>query len=74
MFTGSTAWRILAAHIIGWELTCPPGQTYSEEADRWIERNPILTRVLILLLAAHVSNCIPNRFDPIHQFAQLIKR
>lgn len=67
------AWLILVAHIVLYEIACPLGQTYSEEADRWIEAHPVRTRILVLLVALHLINAIPSRVDPIHQLALILK-
>lgn len=65
-------WLMLAADILAWEIShSRDGQLLSEECDRWIARNPVLARTVIVtlgaVLTAHLANLIPspNRFDPI---------
>lgn len=72
--TARNGWWATGALIVFFELTCPPGQTLSEGADLWIEKHPYRTRLLVLLLAAHVSNLLPAKVDPIHQLALILKR
>lgn len=72
--TARNGWWTTGILIALFEWNCLPGETLSEGADKWIEKHPYRTRILILLLAAHVSNMIPNRLDPVHQIALLIKR
>lgn len=60
------AWRALGLTVLAYELWAPPGQLLSEEADRWMERNPWTTRFLVGALAAHLTNFVPDRVDPIH--------
>lgn len=38
----------------------------SMAADRYLASNPLLTRIAALVVAFHVINLIPQRFDPIH--------
>lgn len=60
------AWRVMGVAIVAYEVTAPPGQLLSEEADRWMVSHPWLTRSLIFSLAAHLCNLLPERMDPLH--------
>lgn len=61
------AWIALGTLVIMWELFCPAGELLSEAFDRWISVHPFLARMGIIVLAAHLANCIDPRIDPIHQ-------
>ena len=63
---GSLAWAALAAGVVGYNLSAADGQMLSEQADRWIEKHPVLVRSLVALVAAHVANAAPSRVYPIH--------
>ncbi len=67
--TAREAWIALLVLIGAWEVLAPPGQLLSEELDILVERWPVTTRVLVLLVALHLINWLPARFDPLHQLA-----
>lgn len=62
----TSAWIVLAALVVIWEIYCPEGELLSEAVDRWIEVHPILARIPVLLVAAHLANFLPDRIDPMH--------
>ena len=68
------AWTALGAAVIAYEILAPEGQLLSEGVDRALLRYPILTRIGIALVACHLVNAIPERFDPIHQIAVHTRR
>lgn len=72
--TARNAWIGLAGIILAWEYMCPPGQLLSEEADKWVARNPILSRLGFFAVALHLGNLLPNWCDPIHLIACVIGR
>ena len=67
--TAREAWIALLALILWWEVYCPPGALLSEGVDVAIERWPVTTRALVLLVALHLINWLPARVDPLHQLA-----
>ena len=72
---GNLAWMLLAAGVVGYNVSAVgDGQMLSEQADRWIEKHPILVRLAIALVAAHVANLAPSRLDPIHSFFLAVRR
>jgi len=71
---GSIAWTALAAGVIGYNVSAREGEMLSQAADRWIESHPILVRLLIAVVAAHVANVAPQRLDPIHLFFGLVRK
>ncbi|WKW86144.1 hypothetical protein SEA_JONJAMES_171 [Gordonia Phage JonJames] len=70
------AWYTVWSIVIGYDLYCllfrPPGQTMSEEVDTWVERRPIATRIFFVLLAAHIANLTPPKYDVVHHGAVFI--
>ena len=72
--TAQNGWLAVGSLILAFELACPRGCTLSEGVDLWIEKHPVRTRLLVLLVAGHLINAIPPRYDVIHQLALLVKR
>jgi hypothetical protein len=69
-----TAWVVLGAAVLAHDVFCREGETLSEGADRALEKNKLMALGGIALVAGHLANAIPPRYDPIHQFASIIKR
>lgn len=67
-FTPPMAWACITIFVLAYNFTSPPGGTLSEAADGWIRRHPVLVRLAVLLLAAHIANLLPRRVDVIHRF------
>lgn len=67
--SGEKAWAILGLGVLGYELTAKEEQLLSEAVDRFILRHPWITRAVVVYLAAHLLNLVPDRFDPLHQLA-----
>lgn len=63
---GDTAWVVLGAGILAYELAAVPDELMSDAADRWMVRHPWLVRAVAFTVAAHVANTIPNTLDPLH--------
>lgn len=57
------AWAVLAAGVVGYEVVCRDGQLLSEGVDEWLVSRPILTRAVIAVLALHLGNAVPKRYD-----------
>jgi len=66
LLTAKRAWTCMAIGIMAYELACPEGELLSEGADRAIERHPMLVPLTALVIAGHVANLFPDRYDPIH--------
>lgn len=63
------AWSALAAAVIAYEVLAPEGQLLSEGVDRALIKYPTITRIGIALVACHLVNVIPERYDPLHLIA-----
>ena len=64
-------WLILGCYILLWEISCQQEHLLSEGADRSIASHPVLTRIGIFTIAAHLANILPDKYDPIHRLATL---
>lgn len=67
--TGDKAWIVLGAAVVAYEILSPDGELLSEAFDRYVERFPIMSRVLPMLLTLHVTNSIHRRADVVHMLA-----
>lgn len=70
------AWAVLAAGVTAYEVHASrrDWELLSEACDRYRERHPVLTRLVIVYLAAHLTRTIPGRVDPLHQLAVRLGR
>ncbi|QBP29687.1 hypothetical protein SEA_TYPHA_30 [Mycobacterium phage Typha] len=61
-------WVGLAAYVVGCNVcACARGtEMLSEAADRYLAGNRWVTELVMLSVYAHVSNRVPDRYDPIH--------
>jgi hypothetical protein len=66
MTSADRAWVVLGLGVLGYDVFCEPGETMSEGADRYMLRHPWLVRGVAFILAAHVCNMAPSRYDPLH--------
>lgn len=64
--SGRQAWLLMALGIIAFEVSCDDDELLSVICDSWIKDHPILTRSVIIALAMHLGNGLPNRLDPVH--------
>ncbi|ANA86467.1 hypothetical protein BH762_gp051 [Gordonia phage OneUp] len=74
---GAQAWFVIGGFTAYHELTCTPGELMSEAIDRAIEKHPILTRLVFVIIMLHLNNWIPKRLmwlDPFHQLAVVTKK
>lgn len=71
---GEHAWIALALFVIGYDAVATDGELLSEAVDRFIEKRPGITRLIVAIVAAHLLNLIPDRFDPMHRAAQTTRR
>lgn len=70
------AWLSLAIGIFAYDVACPPGQTLSEEVDRWLESRTgrVAAWAVGGIVTAHLYNVTPQRFDPIHRLFTALGR
>lgn len=66
MRPGDRAWIALGVGVGAYEVIAVEGELMSEAADRYMERHPWMVRAVAFTLAAHVANCFPDRYDPLH--------
>lgn len=60
------AWMVLAAYVLLWDFLCPTGQTLSEAATDYRRRWPLATVGVVVYIAAHLLDAIPERLDFLH--------
>jgi len=63
------AWLFLSGGVVAYEVLALDGELMSEAVDRYLETRPWLTRAVILTVAAHLLNLLPQRLDPLAQLA-----
>lgn len=71
---GDAAWIGLAAAVITYEAAAATRNDWellSEAVDRYRAKHPILTHLIVIYLAGHLTRRWPQRFDPLHQLARL---
>lgn len=66
------AWTGLAAGVAAYDYFCPPGETLSEGVDRALETRTgrVLALGGIAIVASHLANMLPQRYDPLHQLTK----
>ena len=74
MRAGNSAWLVLLIGVAAYEAFSPPGELMSEATDRARIAHPFLTDLAIVYVAAHLLRRWPRRFDPLTQFAGLVRR
>jgi hypothetical protein len=69
-------WLTIAAYVVGHNVLAAgrDREMLSEAADRYIASHPVFTRTIIALVALHVANALPPRFDPCHQIFQTVEK
>lgn len=58
-------WQMLIAGILAWEVWCEEGELLSQGFDRLLKRHPVWPRIVVVLVAAHLINWLPERVDPL---------
>lgn len=71
--TGEKAWAALGLVIVVYEIVAPPNELLSEVVDRFLIKHPVVTRIVVAGIALHLLNMIPDRFDPLHQTAIIVR-
>lgn len=74
MRNSDRAWIVLAASIVTYEFVAQPDELLSEAVDRYLEKHPWLTRMIVAVVSAHLLNFIPPRVDPLHRIAEKFNR
>lgn len=68
------AWIALVLGILGYEIAAKDNELLSEAFDRYMERTPWLMRIITGLVALHLINAIPPRYDLLHLVFSLKKK
>lgn len=74
MTAGDRAWLALAAGVVAYDVMAQPGEMLSQRMDAYRQRHPILTHLVIIYLAAHLTRRWPAHVDPLHRLAQRANR
>lgn len=74
MHRGDWAWSAIAAGVIAYEASCPPGELLSEAVDRYRAARPIATHLAVGYLALHLLRRWPARADPLTVLATRWRR
>lgn len=62
--TADNGWKAIVAAVFAYEVLCVEEELLSRGMDRLLERHPVWPRVAVLLVALHLVNFLPERFDP----------
>lgn len=66
------AWIVLIAYVLGVNMTLP--EQLSMAMDRYLKSHRWTFEAVLFAVYAHLSNKVPDRFDPIHLlFVTLVK-
>ena len=60
--------------IVLYEVLCDDGELLSEAFDRYMERTPWVVRAATGLVALHLVNALPPRYDVLHLVFALKKK
>lgn len=74
MRPGDRAWLALAAGVIAYEAWAPNGELLSQACDRYRQRHPVLSHLIILYIPLHLARLWPERIDPLTQLASRLGR
>ena len=69
MRPSTKAWLGLGVGVAAYDILAPSGETLSERVDTALEGSPIkraLTLGAIGVTALHLSNVLPEKYDPFH--------
>lgn len=62
--TAGNGWKSIAVAVLLYEALCVEEELLSRGFDRLLERHPWWPRIVVLTVALHLINWIPERFDP----------
>ncbi|AFN37731.1 hypothetical protein FGG44_gp37 [Mycobacterium phage MacnCheese] len=68
------AWLALGAGVVAYEIAAPRGELLSEGVDRYLSRRPWTTHAVVVGLALHLLNLLPERLDPLNRLAAAFGR
>ena len=62
-------WVLLAAYVAAHNVRAAGrgDEMLSMAVDRYLVAHPLLTRAVVAVIALHLTNCLPERFDILHQ-------
>lgn len=66
MFPADWAWIALAAGVLAYDATCPPGETLSEGMTRYHQARPWVTRAAVAYIVGHLLDWLPEPVDLLH--------
>jgi hypothetical protein len=72
--TGEKAWACLGLVIVVYEIVAPDNELLSEVVDRFLVSHPIVTRTIVIGLALHLINLLPEQIDPLHHTAIAVRK
>lgn len=64
LLTASNGWKSIAVAVLSYEALCVEEELLSRGFDRLLDRSPVWPRVAVLVVALHLINWIPERYDP----------
>lgn len=73
MTPADTAWSVMLAAIVVYEVAAPVNELLSEGWDRYLLRRPVTARVVPVVVALHLINALPSSVDPISRLADLAR-
>ena len=62
--TADKGWKSIVAAVLIYEAICVEEELLSRGFDRLLERHPLWPRLVVLTVALHLINWIPDRIDP----------
>lgn len=63
--TAERGWVALLGAVLAYEIACDEGEMLSHGMDRLMERHPVWPRIAAVLVALHVANLIPHKYDAV---------
>ena len=72
--TASNGWKTLLAAVAVYEVVCAEDELLSHGFDRLMTRHPVWPRVVVLALALHLINWIPQRVDPVSKLFHVTRK
>lgn len=60
------AWAAIGIGVLAYNATAKDGELLSEQCDRWLVVHPVATRVIVTMVALHLINAVPSKYDAIH--------
>ncbi|SKS41998.1 DUF7427 family protein [Mycobacteroides abscessus] len=73
MKPADSAWLVLLAAIVAYEVAAPDNELLSEGWDRYLQRRPVTARVGPIVLALHLINALPRSIDPVSRLCDVLR-